>query len=82
MIRVPMLEDQISQSEFFYEKICLVLFSQTNFDCMWEKKERPELSDLYMEQQLEEFPGQPMVRKIEWIEKMPEGLREAMEITN
>ena len=48
-----MLEDQISQSEFFYEKICLVLFSQTNFDCMWEKRERCEESYFYLEEKLE-----------------------------
>ena len=55
MIRVPMLEDQISQSEFFYEKICLVLFSQTKFDCMWAKRERCEESDFYLEEKLEKM---------------------------
>ena len=49
MIRVPMLEDQISQSEFFYEKICLVLYSQSQYDCMWTKNEKLDPANLYTE---------------------------------
>ena len=82
MIRVPMLEDQISQSEFFYEKICLVLFSQTNFDCMWQEKERQERSDLYLDSNLDDIAALTAGRRIDSIHKMPEGLLECFELTD
>lgn len=65
MIRVPMLEDQISQSEFFYEKICLVLYSQSQYDCMWTKREKVDLSLLYTETQLDDLIQLPPARRVD-----------------
>lgn len=68
MIRVPMLEDQISQSEFFYEKICLVLYSQSQYDCMWTKKEKQDLAQLYTESALDDLIQLPPARRVDAIE--------------
>ena len=39
MITVPHLEEQLAKTEFYHEKICIVLFSQTTFEAMWEMEE-------------------------------------------
>ena len=49
---------------------------------MWEKKERPELSDLYHEQNIDEMLGFQLhpARKVDATEQMPEGLREQLKL--
>ena len=41
MIEIPMLEEQLANSQFHYEKVCLVLTSQTKYDAMWKRLEKP-----------------------------------------
>ena len=80
MIRVPMLEDQISQSEFFYEKICLVLYSQSQYDCMWTKNEKLDPKNLYTESQLDELIQMHLARRVDAIEHIPEGLQKKLKL--
>ena len=80
MIRVPMLEDQISQSEFFYEKICLVLYSQSQYDCIWTKNEKLDPNNLYTESQLDELIQMHLARRVDAIEHIPEGLQKKLNL--
>ena len=49
---------------------------------MWEKKERPEISELYLEQNLDELVTLPQSRKVDYVSQMPEGLLEQLRLND
>ena len=47
MLRIPTLNQQLYQSEFFVEKIQLVVVCQTKYDVMHKRKENPVMVPLF-----------------------------------
>ena len=54
MIKIPMLEEQLANSQFHYERVYLVLFSQTKYDAMWQMLQKPHDHVMQAFKQLDE----------------------------
>ena len=78
MIKVPTLEQQRAEIGFDYDKIILLLFCQTEFDQVMEKREKKVDKELFDITQIEGFLQMTDEQRYEVINAMPTTLQLAL----
>lgn len=76
MLRIPTLNQQLYQSEFFYEKIQLVVVCQTKYDVMHKRKENPVMVPLFPPSSLDNVDIVSVEQKAELHQSYPSKLKE------
>ena len=78
MIKVPTLEEQRATQQFQYDRIMLLLFSQTKFDKVLKPSKKHHKPQKFNAELLEDFESKSMSERYEIIKKMPRQLRQRL----
>ena len=78
MIKVPTLEQQRAEIGFDYDKIILLLFCQTEFDQVMEKRKHKVEKELFDIEQIKGFLQMTDEQRYEVINAMPTTLQLAL----